>query len=111
MSETLAGWLTLATEQLRVTQERINKAGVTADNLAEIGDYIVAIGEHGYHLLALALKAVDAADRYHPVSDSMPGLDAQADLAHASAMSQALIHFGFEIRQAADRMAEGGQTQ
>lgn len=106
----LADWLTLAAEQLDLARERITATGVTADDSKAIGAYLDALAQHGYHLSAIALHAVENTDPEHPARHIPHGTDLQAALAHASEMFHAAIHFAFEAEQAADAMTEGDAT-
>lgn len=103
----LADWLTLATEQLNLARERINTAGVTADDGEAIGEYLEALAEHGYHVAAVTLHAVENVGQDHPARDVPHGTDLQCALAHASDMFSAAIHFAFEIQQSANAMTAG----
>ncbi|MCP9947181.1 hypothetical protein [Actinomadura madurae] len=110
MTESLASRLALAATQLTVISEQIGQAGVTADDGEAIGDYLVALAEHGYHVSTKALLAVENADDGHPARGALHGMDLQASLAHASEMFHAAIHFAAEAGDAADAMAGGDTT-
>jgi hypothetical protein len=108
--ESLAGRLAIAAEQMHVTDERIKQPGVTADDMQAIGKYLEELAEHGHHLCALALSAVERADPEHPVRGEGDGTDLQAAVLHASAMFGAAIHFAHEAQEAADAMTEGDDS-
>lgn len=106
---TLADWLILATEHLAATQERVDAAGVTADDMTALGDYLNELAEHGHHLCALALAAIDHAATGHPIRSAGHGTDLQAAVMHSRDMFGCAIHFATAVTAAADRMTrEGG---
>lgn len=107
MTESLASRLALAATQLTVISEQIGEAGVTADDGEAIGNYLVALAEHGYHVSAKALLAVENADVDHPARGAWHGMDLQASLAHAGEMFSAATHFAHEVGEAADAMTKG----
>ena len=106
----LADWLTLATEQLNVARERVNQAGVTADDMAAVGAYLLALGEQGHHVSALALRVVEQTTSDRSDQDALHGMDLETALAHASAMFHAVIHFAHEVKEAADAIAQGEEN-
>lgn len=110
MTYSLASQLALAATQLDVISEQISHAGVTADDGEAIGEYLVALAEHGHHVSVVALHAVENADVGHPARDVPHGTDLQAALAFAHDMLGATIHFAFEVAQSANAMTKGDAT-
>ncbi|WP_433225456.1 hypothetical protein [Actinomadura formosensis] len=105
MTETTAGRLALAAEQLALTSERLG--GITADDAPAVAAYLRALAEHGHLLCARALNAIETTAPGHPTRSASHGLDLQGALMHSSCLLDAVIHFAFEAEASTNAMTEG----
>lgn len=102
--------LILATTQLQMTDETIREHGITADDLGPAAAYLNALADHGYQLVSLALRAVDAAGQTHPIRRAPHGTAVQAPLNHIHGLLDAVLYFAGEAEQAARAISSDDTT-
>lgn len=105
MTDNLADRLALAAEQMNMTSERAN--AITADDIGAVADYLDALTQHGHHVCAVALNAIDTTEPEHPTRGPDHGIELQAALGHLRSLFDAAIHFAFEAQRASDQLAAG----
>ncbi|GAA4225930.1 hypothetical protein GCM10022254_09100 [Actinomadura meridiana] len=107
MTESTADRLTIASEQLTVTGERLSKVGLTTADLRAVARYLIDLSEHGYRICSMTSGVVERGASELPTQIR---IDLDADLGHAEALFSAITHFAYEIQGSADALAEGDTT-
>jgi hypothetical protein len=96
MEETTADRLAIAATQLEMLTDRILKSGVTAEDLASVAAYLIALTEHGCQVASLAVSAAENTDAQHPIRAIPHGTSAAVALLHSQNLFHAGIHFAGE---------------
>jgi hypothetical protein len=100
-TDTIAGRLALAGEQLELLSERLND--LTADDMRAVAAYLEPLAEHGYRLCVKALDAIERTHSGHATRDG-DGLDLQSALGCANDLFSVLIHHAYDAQRAVDAM-------
>ena len=99
--------LALAGDQLHLTAERLQRTGVTVNDLREFNRYLDALADHGQALCFRFLRAIDETEENHPVRTVPHGTDLQADLDHARSLLNAVMHFALEAQRSLTALTQG----